>query len=660
MGDPLSVLGLGIGAVSLILQLTDECVKGYKYFTEAMHMSESYQYLRVQIHVEQQRFLIFAMEGGLLYADGRISATLQVNQKVLKDVLAEMRSLFQRFEEKNRKYVKIMGQEDIPWADKGEPQTNLMELLNLASTAPTKGDESAESTSLSQDIGRVRNRTISAGRKLRAIFAEPRRFIWASIDKEDFKELIGKLEYLNSFLLGLLDASQATSLKEVIELTYLELLQLRDDVKSLKSLVRALDRYFGDHHEIGESSPPTPGESTVLETVTKERHADAANRQHLRSLAKLKIRHIEIDQPQGPSVSPTLRESAVTLLDFSSFGFSEDDVYSLNSGNQERRWIATWEHRRVWVEWIERSSYPQGERGTESLQEDRVMLLTKLLNESMSPDFRAPQCLGYVKFPRHNEESEFGIVYGPPSECDQESLITLRQILTDRPKPSISSRVALCTTLADCLFSFHAVNWLHKGLRSDNILFFGKEAADLNINMPYITGYDLSRPSEAPGMTEEPPCNPLTDIYRHPAAQFGGARNFYRKSYDMYSLGIVLLEIALWKPIEDILRINDLRMMTANELRGIRRTLLGLRDENGETIDNSLTPGSSEYLTEVAHEWGDSYRDVVEMCLRANDTEKPTYRGESRSSVGYRMRTMFKQQVTDKLQLMKDALSNSD
>lgn len=626
-------------------------------------MLESYRYLMVQIHVEQQRFLSFAMEGGLLYADGRISAALQVNQKVLEGVLAEMKSTFQRFEEKNRKYVESMGQEDITWTDKGEPQTNLMELLNLASVTPTRKDESAENTqssSLSQDIRKIGNRTTKAARKLRAIFTEPRRLIWVAIDKEEFQVLVGKLEYLNSFLLGLLGASQANSLKKTVELNYLELLQLRDDVKSLEYLVRALDRCPGDHHEIGETFSPTPCENTSSETVTRERKADTAKRRYFKSLAKLKIRHIEIDQPQGPSLSPALRKSTSTLLDFSSFEFFENDVHSLDGGNQERRWIATWEHRRVWVEWIEHSSYSQGGRKAESLQEDRVMLLTRLLNESMSPDFRAPQCLGYIRFPRHKEESEFGIVYGPPSECSQESLTTLRQILDCRPKPSINSRVALCSALADCLFSFHAVDWLHKGLRSDNILFFGKEAADLRINTPYITGYDLSRPSEAPEMTEEPPCDPSSDIYRHPAAQFGGARKFYRKSYDMYSLGIVLLEIALWKPVEVILRINDLKTMKTDDLRGIRKTLLGLREENGETIDNVLTPGSSEYLTEVARKWGDSYRDVVETCLRANDTENPAYRGESRNSMRSRMRTMFKQQVTDKLQLMKEVLSSTD
>ncbi|KAI1455182.1 prion-inhibition and propagation-domain-containing protein [Annulohypoxylon moriforme] len=660
MADPLSALGLGMSAISLILQFTDECVKGYKYFTEAVHMPESYRYLRVQIHVEQQRFLSFAMEGGLLYDDGRISATLQVNQKVLRDVLAEMKSLFHQFEERSQKYLKSIGKDDVDWTDKGEPRTNLMELLSLAPMVPT--NESAEDTqrsSLSRGIHKIGDRATVSARKLRTIFAEPRRFIWASVDKEEFQALIGRLEYLNSFLIGLLSTSQAKSLENLVQLNYLELLQLRDDVKSLDSLIRALDRYPAGHQEIGETSSLTPRENVFSETILKERQADADKRQYLRNLAKLKVRHIEIDQPQRPNTPRSFRISTATLLDYSAFEFSEDDVNSLDDGNQQkRRWVGNWEYRRVWVEWVEQAC-SQGP-GVQSLQEDRVILLTRLLNESMSPEFRTPQCLGYIRFPREKEETKFGIVYGPPLKSEQDSLTTLRQALDHRPKPSINSRLALCSALVNCLFSFHSVDWLHKGLRSDNVLFFSKDVAQLNLNMPYITGYDLSRPSEAPEMTEEPPFNPWSDIYRHPAAQFGGARNFYRRSYDMYSLGIVLLEIALWKPIENILRIEDLRTIKTDKLRGIRKALLGLHDEGGETIDNVLTPGSSGYLTEVARKWGDSYRDIVEVCLRANDTEKPAYRGESRSSIRSRMRIMYKQQVIDRLDLMKEALGVLD
>ena len=52
-------------------------------------MPESYRYLRVRLQIEQQRFLNFGLESGILYADGVICAALQVNRSLLLAVLAE-------------------------------------------------------------------------------------------------------------------------------------------------------------------------------------------------------------------------------------------------------------------------------------------------------------------------------------------------------------------------------------------------------------------------------------------------------------------------------------------------------------------------------------------------------------------------------------------
>jgi len=55
-------------------------------------------------------------------------------------------------------------------------------------------------------------------------------------------------------------------------------------------------------------------------------------------------------------------------------------------------------------------------------------------------------------------------------------------------------------------------------------------------------------------MTEKPPENAASDLYRHPRVQGTGNRETasaggFKKSYDLYSLGVVLLEIAYWKPL---------------------------------------------------------------------------------------------------------------
>lgn len=42
------------------------------------------------------------------------------------------------------------------------------------------------------------------------------------------------------------------------------------------------------------------------------------------------------------------------------------------------------------------------------------------------------------------------------------------------------------------------------------------------------------------------------DIYQHPDRLQGESAPRYISTYDVYSLGVVLLEVGLWKPLEDV------------------------------------------------------------------------------------------------------------
>jgi hypothetical protein len=67
MVDPLSALGAAVGITSLIIQISDECIKGLldpnlrsscsglvglKFYSEATNMPETYRYLRVRSQIE--------------------------------------------------------------------------------------------------------------------------------------------------------------------------------------------------------------------------------------------------------------------------------------------------------------------------------------------------------------------------------------------------------------------------------------------------------------------------------------------------------------------------------------------------------------------------------------------------------------------------------
>jgi len=182
----------------------------------------------------------------------------------------------------------------------------------------------------------------------------------------------------------------------------------------------------------------------------------------------------------------------------------------------------------------------------------------------------------------------------------------------------LTERIALARKIAECIERLHAVNWLHKGLRSHNILFFGDSDAEIDYSSPLISGFDYSRPAANEDMTEKPPENAAYDLYRHPRVHGSGARDTapfgpngngvnggsewrtnFKKSYDIYSLGIILLEIAHWKPIDTILEIPDLATARPSVTIKVRHRLLN----------------EEKFLNYVRAYLGNTVVGVVKTCL---------------------------------------------
>ena len=90
---------------------------------------------------------------------------------------------------------------------------------------------------------------------------------------------------------------------------------------------------------------------------------------------------------------------------------------------------------------------------------------------------------------------------------------------------------------------------MHKGLGDESILVPTRDGTP-DYSQPYISGFEYSRPDE------EDLTSTATDnawpVYTHPD-YMGVDRERYRKTFDMYSMGIILLEIAWWKPADEIL-----------------------------------------------------------------------------------------------------------
>ncbi|KAH8645884.1 hypothetical protein BGZ60DRAFT_555032, partial [Tricladium varicosporioides] len=258
--------------------------------------------------------------------------------------------------------------------------------------------------------------------------------------------------------------------------------------------------------------------------------------------------------------------------------------------------------------------------------------------------FRALPCLGYLLSESTREVFRFGLVFKNPVSVDPIAKpVSLHDLLRDEKSkvPSLTARVAMSRAIAECVEKLNAVNWLHKGLRSDNILFFRTDKVDCDLFRPYISGFEYSRPAQRHDITERPSGDVFHNLYRHPQVQ-GMVRDAprikgYKKIHDIYSLGIVLLEIVYWRTINSILGFKALNEIRPSETAKFRGKLL-----NGE------------YLNYVQSYLGDTVHGIIHSCLMG-----VTFFGiqeeadETNVFVGAKLQGQFYNLVIQKLQDIK-------
>jgi hypothetical protein len=170
----------------------------------------------------------------------------------------------------------------------------------------------------------------------------------------------------------------------------------------------------------------------------------------------------------------------------------------------------------------------------------------------------------------------------------------------------------------------------------------------------FLSGFELSRPDERAELTETPEFDVVGDMYRHPLAQSSEGGGRYRKSYDIYSLGVVLVEIALWKRIEDVVGFDDLRSVRPPQLKRLQAWLLGDTAEPVAGMPTTLK--DRPCLESVAAECGDIFQDTVGLCLTTDGVESPLFRGESEHTVSGKLQKLVTDEIVNRLEQMANVL----
>ena len=559
-------------------------VLGYQLFLAAREMPEDCRSLRTRLSMEHIRLMNWVAAAGLIEHDEGLDLpeALKADKLVLVAILTEIRMLMDEFAELNGEYQEL--QPDDLATDKAAVDADLLEEFASVSISYEKKQKARK-----YFIGT--NHLIAAGRDIKTLATNPKQLKWAAkMDKKMFRSLLDRLRELNNFLNELLRGRQAEVLEDVTRKSHLEMVQVRNSVEELKFLVVAA-LLEGQKHGPSSLVGVRPGENLFLA-----------------SLAEFK--RINIAKSTPPSEQPPDYQSimASTEQDASKVTY-ESGYHDLEkSGSLHRPYgqfnpLGT-EYQSIWIEWkmYQQEQSPKLEYVPRQKSVVRVQELVALLQRPKPEQFCTPHCLGYFDDYKKGGQTRFGIMFALSPSAKIKSLATL---LTE-PSPSLSTRIALARKIVECVLYFHAVDWLHKSIRSDNVIFFAVNGK-IDLSKLLVSGFSYSRPDTVQAKTganhTEGEHAQRWDLYRHPAYQGFTAKGNYRKTFDIYSLGVILLEIGYWQPIDKILGMADPEEEEFATLAAVRMRLL---DE----------PGILAHVTTTA---GDRYRHAVETCIRDRD-----------------------------------------
>ncbi|KAI1828426.1 hypothetical protein F4861DRAFT_181789 [Xylaria intraflava] len=166
------------------------------------------------------------------------------------------------------------------------------------------------------------------------------------------------------------------------------------------------------------------------------------------------------------------------------------------------------------------------------------------------------QCLGYKD---DVENSRLAFLYKIPEAGVARGLTlssgvkTLRQLIAEGLKIPLERKFQLAFNICSTVLNLHCSGWVHKSIRSENVILIPKadeesEAPDGDYDV-YLKGFEFSR--KAVGKSNPFESSRGDDLYRHPDRQ-GLPDKRFTKEYDIYAVGLVLLEIGTGRSLEHL------------------------------------------------------------------------------------------------------------
>ena len=541
--DPITGVAFALGAGSFLFDVFDKSVQAYGLYSTAQSLANVSGHLVAKLIIEERRLIQWGDGVGIKPVgqaeqsndrelDHRLSNNEALYQTV-RQVLAGIEETLTDVGKLTTKYG-LQVFEEIHVSDEQSIKNELMLPLR-----PQRSSHESMSSSDRRGVSEALRTKQGQSRKVQASASIHKKFQWAVKYKDGFEELLDLLHYYNDSLYSLLPKENINAIERDV------LANLIDAATSERLLQYA----------------------TVASQSAQsiQNHFAASQYTTIASAATASLQITDVDRLQPVNV--WISETAISY---------DGEASRLGTISRQGRTPA-----RVFVERKTHLSYMDYSIDVNARKAtiERVKELALLLKEPRHFGFATMTCLGVVT--DMNDESFFGegeikLVYELPPAAKPltppvslHDLLSLDEYRSEEP-PEVDVRFQLVNTLAKALHAMHCTGWLHRNISSNNIFFLktkdGSGIESLDLERPYMAGFDAARSLASGYSRGSPSLNFEALIYIHPGYLLyrnwytynsqhddTGDKLFYMPRHDYYSMGLVFLEIGMWRSLHSIL-----------------------------------------------------------------------------------------------------------
>ncbi|KAF5989608.1 hypothetical protein FBULB1_748 [Fusarium bulbicola] len=158
-------------------------------------------------------------------------------------------------------------------------------------------------------------------------------------------------------------------------------------------------------------------------------------------------------------------------------------------------------------------------------------------------------------------------------------------------------RMKIAFSLASAYSELFSSGWVHKAISSHSIVYFGPYT---DLLRPSVVGFEFSRQDTEESNIDaaKTPAQVERSVYRHPD-YIGSEAKRYMTQYDIYSFGLVLIEIAFWQPLKDVCPHAKGETFGREEAKNLQKWAAHVAD------------------TQFAFRVGTAYANAVSWCLKS-------------------------------------------